>query len=95
MIDEKERKTAEKILVSRSLVQSDRSFPHAGEPRKLGTGAIALRSYSHFRYLPKLDYRYDDTSLQQKPYKWLFLAQDPAYMALSNCDVAKLEPSWA
>ena len=29
----------------RSPIQSNRSFPHAGEPRKL---AIALYSYSHF-----------------------------------------------
>ena len=53
---EKQRKeeNGAEVSVSRSPIQSDRSFPHAGEPRKLGIVAIAQYSYSHFspmRYL--------------------------------------------
>jgi len=49
--NEKQRKEEEngtEVSVSRSPNQSDRSFPHAGKPRKLGTVAIALYSYGQF-----------------------------------------------
>jgi len=50
----KEEENGIEVSVSRSPIQSDRFFPYAGEPWKLGTVAIALYFYSHFspmRYL--------------------------------------------
>jgi len=44
----KEKENGMEVSVSRSPIQSDRFFPYAGKPWKLGTVMIVLYFYSYF-----------------------------------------------
>jgi len=56
------------------------SFPHACEPRKLSTGAIALYSYSHFPPRDTSSQSYDFFKLDYRYIGWVLLSVHPGSM---------------